>query len=67
VVATLKVKDITHGGKAIEVYLNGRFRYINMDLVKKADGSFKDGEDITTKPHCSKDDLKFLKYSTSHT
>jgi len=67
VVVALKVQDITRGGKAVEVYLDGRFRDINMDLVKKTDGDFKDGEEITAKPHYSKDDLEFLKFSTSHT
>ena len=67
VVVALKVIDITRGGKAVEVYLDGRFRDIDMDLVKKTDGDFKDGEEITAKPHYSKDDLEFLKFSTRHT
>jgi hypothetical protein len=31
------------------------------------DGNFKDDKEIITKTYYSKNDLEFLKYSTSHT
>ena len=59
----LQVKDITRSGRFVEVFLDGRFQEISINLVQKTEGDFTDGQEISSVADYdfSKGELNFLK------